>query len=209
MMPHAHVVKAEVAQNIFRRLDHPQFFRRHRFAVRNARTQAGHLRLVRRRQAELRGQFADFRLRQSNFLQRRAHLKFARRLRARTKIARVARVLAVGNHRKIFGLGDGREFLEQFVFAKIAAVGRVRRVFGIFKFRRLHHADGKLELLRDGQRLLQFAARQAGRIGNDSQSLFAQNIVRHARQKNRVHAAGIGDETRAVAADLFPQPVPV
>jgi len=46
-------------------LDHPEFLRSDRLAVRHARTQAGHLRLVRGGQAELGRQLADLRLRQS------------------------------------------------------------------------------------------------------------------------------------------------
>ena len=45
----------------------------------------------------------------------------------------------------------------------------------------------------------QFAARQARRIGDHRQRAVAKNLVRHAREKHRVHAAGIGHETGAVA----------
>ena len=50
---------------------------------------------------------ADFRLGQARFLQRRAHLKFSRRLRAGPEIAHVTGVFAVGNDRKTAGRASG------------------------------------------------------------------------------------------------------
>ena len=71
-------------------------------AVWHARTQAGHLRFVRRGQAHLRRQAREFRLGQAGFLQRRAHLEFPGRLGARTVIAHVAGIFAVGDDGEFF-----------------------------------------------------------------------------------------------------------
>ena len=80
------------------------------------------------------------------------------------------------------------------MLAEITAVGRIRGVIFVGKFLRLDDADGKWKLRRDVQRLLQFAARQARRIGDDRQRAVAQHLMRDARQKHRVHAAGIRHE---------------
>ena len=195
MMPNSHIAKTEVAQNIFGVLDHPQFLGCHRFAGGDARTQAGHLRFVCRGQSHLRRQLANLRLRQADFFHRRAHLEFRRRLRAGPEIPDVAGIFAVTNHREIFRARDGREFLEQLVLAKITTVERIGEVAGIVKLRRLHHADGKMKLLAKLQGLREFAARQAGGIGDDGQRAFAQLLMRHAREEHGIHPAGVGDNT--------------
>src|SRR2546426_577698 len=74
MMPHAHVVKSQVAYEILGLLDHLQLLLRYRFAPGNARTEAGHLRFVRRRQSQPGGQFADFLLGQADSNSRRGKL---------------------------------------------------------------------------------------------------------------------------------------
>ena len=76
MVPHTHVIKPQVAQDIFSGLDHAQLLRADRLAVRDARTEARHLRFVGRRQTEVAGQFSDLRLRQAGLFQRRADLEF-------------------------------------------------------------------------------------------------------------------------------------
>src|SRR5689334_5289480 len=98
MMSHSHLIESQVAEDILRRLDHPQLLRRDRLAVGHTRAEARHLRLVRRGQTKLRGQLPNLRLRQLDFLERRADLKFLRRLGAGPEIANVAGVLAISDY---------------------------------------------------------------------------------------------------------------
>ena len=91
------------------------------------------------------------------------------------------------------------------MFAEIAAVDRIGRVARVGEFLGLDDADGEREFLRDFQRFLKLPARQAGRIGNHRQGAITQDLVSHLGEKHRIHAAGIGDETGAVALQQAPQ----
>ena len=119
------------------------------------------MRLVGRGQTQLRRQLANLGFGQTDFLERRAHLKLQRGPRTRSKIAEVARVFAVGNHGEAIPSGNRRQLLEQLVFAEVTTIVRIGQVVGIFKFLGTDDADGDLKLVRNLQRLSQFAPRQA------------------------------------------------
>src|ERR1051325_4148805 len=100
MMTDSNVPEAEGLKEILGLLDHPQLFRRHRFAVGNTGTEAGHLGFIGGRQAQLRRKLANLLLCQADFFERCADLELPGGLRAWTKVARIAGVLSVGDHFK-------------------------------------------------------------------------------------------------------------
>ena len=106
----------------------------------------------------------------------------------------------VGDAREALLLRDPRQFREQLVLAEVTAVCRVRGVIRIGEFPRLDDAHGKVKLPRDGQRFLQLAPRQTRGVGNHRQRSAAQDLLRQARQKNRIHPARVSDEAGTVRA---------
>ena len=105
-------MKAKIAKHVFRLLDHPKLFLGHRFAIRDAGTQAGHLRFVRGRQPKLRGEFADLGFGEAGFFERRTDLELGGGLRARAIIPHVAGVFAIGQNGEALGPGQWRQLGE-------------------------------------------------------------------------------------------------
>lgn len=139
------------------------------------------------------GEFADFGLSQTKFLERCANLELCGGLCARAEIAYVAGVLAISDHVETFSAGEWDEFGKEFVLAEVAAVVGVGEVIRILEFLRFDHANGEAEIAGKLQSFVQFAARQAGRISDDSEGLRAEHLMRDAREKRRIDAAGIRD----------------
>ena len=125
-------------------------------------------------------------------------MEFGGRFCAGPKIADVAGVFPVGNHRETFRTGERFQFSEEFVFAKIAAICRIREIGGILEFLRLHNANGKVKSFAHFQSFLQFLAGKTRGIGNGSQRPRPENLVRNVGQKNRVNSARICDNARPV-----------
>jgi hypothetical protein len=59
--------------------------------------------------------------------------------------------------------------------------------------------DRELELPAEGEGLLQFAAGQAGGIGNRRQRFITEDLPGDKRQENGIDPAGIGNQAGAVA----------
>ena len=206
MVADADVVKAEVAQDVLGLLDHAELLRGDGFAVGDARAEAGHLGFVGRGQAELGGERADVGFGQAGLFEGGADLEFRGGLGAGTVIADIAGVLAVGDDGQTFGFGQRGKLGEELVFAEVAAVVGVGQVAGVFEFAGADDAHRELELAGEGQGLLKFTAGQAGRIGNRGEGLVPQHVVRDIGEKDRIHAAGVGDEAGAVGAQESAQP---
>ena len=198
VVPDADIVKTQIAQHILRLFDHAQLFGRDRLAVRDSRTQAGHLRLVRGGKAKVGRQGANVGLRQAGFLEGRADLKFARGLAAGPIVAEVARVLSVSDDRELFLPRQRDQVAEQFMFAKITAVVRIGEVGRVVELFGAHDAQRDGKLAGHGHRFLQFATRQTGRIGQDRERFLTKDLVGHKCQKNGIHPAGIGHQARTV-----------
>jgi hypothetical protein len=134
MVADAHVVKAEVAQDILSLLDHAKLMRGDAFAVGHPRTEAGHLGFVGCGQTELGGERADIGFGQAGLFEGGANLEFRCRLRAGTEVPDIAGVLAIGDDGQTFRFGQRGQVGEQFVFAEVTAVVGVGQVAGILKF---------------------------------------------------------------------------
>ena len=113
-------------------------------------------------------------------------MKFGGRLRARAVISYITGVFPIRDHFEILRARQRLEFRKQFVLAEIAAVVRVREIIWIFELLRLHHVNRKMKLLRDGERFLELAPRQAGGIRNRRQRFVAQHLSCDPRKKNRI-----------------------
>src|SRR5437899_2301369 len=155
VMPHAHIVKAEIAQNIFGALDHAQLLRRNGLTIRDSRTQASHLRFLSSWQADSRRQFAYLGFRETSLFERRADLKFRCGLRAGPEVANVAGVLAIGYDGKAFFDRKRRKLRKQLMLAEIAAVLWVREIFRIGKLIGFNHPQWDAELLCDSNSVFQ------------------------------------------------------
>src|SRR6516164_6495931 len=140
------VVKAKVAKNILRLLNHTQFCRGNRFTVRHSRAQASHLRLIGGGKTELGGKLPDFRFGQTHLLERSADLKLGSRLSARPIIANVARVFPIGDNSDTIRLGNRDKFGKQLVFTKVTAVVWIRDVTWVLEFLRSNDPHRKGEL---------------------------------------------------------------
>ena len=106
---------------------------------------------------------------------------------------------------KFSSRASGANWREQFVLAEITAIVRIGEVGRIVKFLRAHDAQRNGKLAGDGHRLLQFAPRQARRIGQDRQGFVAKDLMRHECQKNRIHPAGIRHQARTVGGEYLLQ----
>jgi hypothetical protein len=142
-----------------------------------------------------------FRLRQTHFLQWRAHLEFPRRLRTGSMIADVAGVFAVGNDGKFFRASNGFQFGEQLALAEVTTVVRVREIGLIRELRGLHHSHRNMESGRQFERFLQLPPGQTGRVRNHSQRPLAQFIPRDAGEEHRVHSARVCHQARTEGAE--------
>ena len=60
----------------------------------------------------------------------------------------------------------------------------------------------------EGDGIRQLGAGQAGRVGDDGQHVAAQRLMRSPGQKGGVHAAGVGDQGPAQAAEMLVQQGP-
>src|SRR5262245_11892669 len=129
-------------------LDHAELFRADIFAVRDARTKAGHLRFVRGGQAELRGEFANFDFGQASLFERSADLEFRGGSGAGAKITDVAGVFTISDDGETFSSGKRSEFREKFVFAEVATIRRIGQILGIVEFFGANYADGKMKPVR-------------------------------------------------------------
>ena len=152
------------------------------------------------------GEGADIGFGQAGLFEGGAHLEFRRGLGAGPVVADIAGVFAVGDDGQAFGFGQRGKLGEELVLAEVTAVVRVGQVAGVVEFAGADDAHRELELAGQGQGLLQFAAGQAGRIGNRGQGLVPQHVVRDIGQEGRIHAAGVGDEAGAVGAQESAQP---
>ena len=97
MMPHAHLVESKIAQDAFGSFNHAQFLRRNRLAIRDSRTQAGHLRFLSSWQAECGGKLANLRLGESCLFQRSANLELCGRFCSGPKITHITGIFAIRN----------------------------------------------------------------------------------------------------------------
>src|SRR5688572_25276595 len=104
-------------------------------------------------------------------------------------ITDVAGVFTVSNDGESFRLSERGEFGEEFVFAEIAAVGGVREIGGVIELVRLNDADGEVELLRNFEGIGEFAAREAGRIGDGGEGARAERLMRDVGEENGIDAA--------------------
>ena len=206
MVAHAHIVEAQVAQDVFGLFNHAELLRGHGFAIRDTRAEAGHLGLVGRGQAKLGGERPDVRFGQAGFFQRGAHLELRGGLGAGAVIAQVAGVFTVSDDGQALGFGQRGQLGEQFVLAEVAAVVRVSQVAGVLKLAGPDGPDGEPELAGQRQGLLQFTPGQAGRVGNGRERLLAEHVVRDVGKEHRVHAARVGHQAGAVGAEESAQP---
>ena len=138
VVAHAHFAETSVAQHALGLLDHRQFLRRDRLAVRDAGAETRHLRLVGGRQAQRSGESADVALGQAGLLERGAHFELLGRLGAGPVVADVAGVFAVGQYRETALERNRLEPGEQFMLAVVAAVDRV---FGVVRIGKLPRVD--------------------------------------------------------------------
>ena len=201
MMPHPHIVKAQIAQHIFRRLDHPQLLRRHRLR----RTECANSGRPSAACPPWAGRVAPT-TRESppwstRFLQRRAHLEL---------LSPPARP---GGNRPCRWRSRRRQSPRIPPPWPAAPVPRTTRACrnnsgwsdsrGSWDSRTPPSAPRA-----PGSRIARASASASsssrrGRLGESAMTASdrsPKHLVRHAREKHRVHAAGIGDETRAVGA---------
>ena len=88
-------------------------------------------------------------------------MKLARRNRAGTMIAHVARIFAVGNHLEAFRPSERLQFGKEFVFAKVTSIDRILQVIGVREFVGVHHPDRKTKVPSHFESLVQLASGQA------------------------------------------------
>ena len=86
------------------------------------------------------------------------------------------------------------------MLAEIATVLGISDILRILKFPGMDDPDGKLELPRQSEAFLQLAARQARRIGNRREGFFAEDLVGHIGEENRIPTARVGDKAGTVGA---------
>lgn len=191
MVSNPNIVKSQIAQQVLRAFDHSQLHGSDSLAIRNARAQAGHLRLVLGGQPQLGGQEPDLRLGQADFPQRRANLAFSSSASAGAEVVLVAGVLAIGNDRVAFRSCQRHQMREELLPAEIAAIRGIRHVVSILQLGRLEDAHGNPELSGQPQGFVQFPTWQAGRIRDHRQNTIPQRFSSNPGQKDRIYPARV------------------
>ena len=111
-----------------------------------------------------------------------------------TKITLIIDIHAVGNGLESPFCGKCLHHLKKLVFTVEAPLAVIADIFRPIHFAGLDHLNGDPVLLREGERVLQLGARQAGRICDYSEHVLAQDVVRDPCKIRRIDAAGISDQ---------------
>ena len=146
-------------------------------------------------------QLADLLLGEPGLVERTAHAELARRLPARTVVAAIIGVAAVGNHGDAaLGANAGQRRV-QLVLAVVAAVGRIGPVLGAIELRCVNDLVAQAELTRDPQRELTMMIGIAGAVGGDAERGWTEHRGGFPRQIRAVGAAAEGDQQRLGAGE--------
>jgi|GEM_PF-16121 len=194
LMTDANDLKSATENEFFRLLDLSKFLHGDLLPVGNAGGETGRGGLFGHFQSRLTGQKTYLGFRQTGFFERGDDLKFFRSLPTRAKIGGIIGIFPIGDCRPPFILGESGEMLKKFRLAVKAAVDRVGFIIRVFQFVRLNHAEWQGVATTKITRLIQFAAGQAGGIGNDAETTFAEDLMGLPKEIGTVNPPGKSDE---------------
>ncbi len=112
------------------------------------------------------------------------------------EVARIVGIHSVGDVGEAELRAERSHDGEQLIFAVEAAVGVVALVFGAIEFAGCDDAQGHAEGRGEGLRLLEIAAREAGRIGEHGEHAVAQDAMGGCGEKGGIDASRIRDHQR-------------
>ena len=146
-------------------------------------------------------------LRQPALGQGAPHLSLGRRLQARTVLAVVVAIAAVGHHRHVQPPRQLLHLGEQLALAVVAAVRLVGLIGGDGQLVGGDHFVTDADLPGEFSRLVQLAGGQAGALAGDGHGAIAQGQLGRLGQHRAVQSAGERHGATAVAAQQVQQSV--
>ena len=200
VMAHAELAEAEGAESVFSLLDCGQGFAGDGAAVFDAGGEASGGRLVPDTQSGRLREITDVLLGQGGVEQWGGDVVLTSSLLARTEVALVVEVHAVGDGIEAAGVAKGFHDGEEFVFAMEAARGVVARVFGAIEFGGGDDFERNASLPGEGDRVGELSAREAGRVGDHGQHARAERLMSGPGEVGGIDSAGVGDEKASEGA---------
>ena len=190
----ADVGEPEFPQDVLRRADRVERFRRHADAVGYPRTETRLGRPVPVRQAQPAGQEAHFGLGQAGLGQRAPDAELARGPGAGPTLLCVVRVPAVHHRRQAVFPGGLGEPAEDLALAVIAAIRRVGRDALVGQEVVLDDKVAKADGLRDPGGVARLVRDVDRRVDRDRKRLGAKGLRCHGGEERAVHASAQGDD---------------
>src|ERR1700722_6512497 len=182
------------SQSVFSLFDHTQRFTRDGTAVFDAGGKAGGSGLVPDSQPSFAGQIANVLLSQAGRQKRSRDVMLSGGCLSGPEISLIVEVDAVDDRVEPTRGAEILHHREKFIFAVEAALAVIASILGTIQFGSRDYLKRNLFFVRESYSVCQLRARKAGRIGDDRQHIFAQNLMCGPGQVGGIDAAGVSDE---------------
>ncbi len=195
--------EAEASHERLRSVHLAELLRRNGGAVRKARRQAGHRRLVPGRESDGPRELADLGLPEARVDEGSLDTPLPRGEHPRPVISQIVHRRTVDEVAKPLGSGDRTEAGEELLLAEEAAVRRVGGVGGVVQLARLDHEVPQADPLREPPCLVEFSLRVAFRDRGSEDRPGSERLPRRPPEEGRVHTPRERDHNALEVAERF------